>query len=481
MSKSMKLHIATVGRANVGKSTLFNLFCHKKIAIIDDQPGITRDRKQYTGNIGGLEFIAIDTAGWEDPSYIQQQLKSGNNEDEYLNAVKINNKRMKILMIEQTINAIVKADIVFFVIDGRAGIAVDDLEFANVIRKYNKPTLLLVNKSESKVKVNDPDLRKFGFGEPVYVSATHKLGFDDLYSRVTDLTSKLQPNEENAPQNLQNIKETTRISLSIVGRPNAGKSTLFNRLLGDNRAIVSEFAGTTRDCIDEDIEFLSQDDKKYNFTVIDTAGMRKKAKIQDKVEDYSLGQTITAIKRSNITILLMDAQTAFEKQDMAIAKIAINEGKAIMLVINKFDLVEDKAFFKKAVNECLESYFTDVPNIGLLYISALNDDNVNRLVDHIIKLYEDYTKIFTTGQLNKWLFHALESHSPPLASNGRRIRIKYITQVASRPPTFSLFSNIPENLPKSYIRYLTNSFANYFNLGGVPTRMKLNKGKNPYV
>ncbi len=457
--------IAIIGKPNVGKSTLFNRLCRKRLAIIDDKPGVTRDSKEYYANIADLEFIAIDTAGWEN---IVNETKT---------AWSYNTPSIKELVINQTIKAIEKADLLIFIVDGQNSITNDDLDFATLSRKVSKPVILVVNKSENKPKINLKELYQLGLGEPIYISAAHSLGFDELYNEI--INKNLIKLEEHPNENKSINKEEGKlgnISISIVGRPNVGKSTLFNKILGYERVLTSPEAGTTRDCITETIKF-----NDYNISMIDTAGMRKRAKIKDSIESSALGQSITSIRRANVIILVMDSQLAFEKQDLAIAKIAINEGKPIILVINKFDLVEKTKEFKKAAEESLENYLTDVYKPSIVYMSALKEHGVQELLSTIIKTFSNWSDNFGTGELNRWLKLVTTRHIPPLASNGRRIRIKYITQIATKPPTFNLFSNIPENLPNSYQRYLKNAFAEHFKLTSTPIRFVINKSANPYV
>lgn len=504
------LRIAIVGKTNVGKSTLFNKLCGKKLAIMDDKPGITRDRKEYVASIGNIHFIAVDTAGWENLDTYEHNLMNGrtHNGREHYDATKSNNKEMKKLMIEQTIIAVNSADFVLFVVDGKYGISSDDIEFADLIRKQGKRAILVVNKSESKINIDTRYIHKFGFGEPVYISAAHSMGFSDLYDAIFVVKKDLRffdkdTKEDNINANNVNFKnidaninvdtnvniddikidnivttdsDVDNIKIAIVGRPNAGKSTLFNKIIGYNRSIVYKDAGTTRDSINESVVF-----ENTKITLIDTAGMRRKAKVNDNIEHFSLGQTITAIKRANVVVLLMDAQNAFEKQDMAIANIAINEGKPLILVINKCDIIDNFDIFEEEVDKCLKVYFTDVHNIKLLYISAINGKNINQLLDTIKQTFNLWNVVFSTSELNKWLKNATEAHIPPLANNGKRIRIKYVIQKASKPPTFLLFANIPEDLPNSYKRYLNHSLCKYFELESIPVRIIMNKGANPYV
>jgi len=452
------LKVAIVGKPNVGKSSLFNKLCGRKFAIVHDQPGITRDRREYLANLGDISFIAVDTAGWEDeaPDALRRDACS------------------------QSLLGAQVADVIMFVVDGKWGLSTEDIEFAKRIRKLESGrVILVVNKSESTIVVDKNDLYKLGLGDPVYISVTQRLGFDSLYVAMQNILPQFEEGgsdimglDEAIPENGSKAK----IEIAFVGRPNVGKSTLFNQILGAERAIVSDIPGTTRDCISDSLKL---DDSCMEL--IDTAGIRKKAKVDGVIENYCVGQSITAIKRANVVVLVMDARTAFEKQDMAIARIVINEGKAIVLVINKIDLVEDVKLFKENAKRCLEAYFTDVCDIPVLYISALHNQNIQQLVRRIKDTFVLWGKECSTGELNRWLKIATESHSPPLSNNGRRIKIKYVTQVAKGPPTLCLFANIPEDLPRSYQRYLKRSFASHFLLSGIPVRFIFNKGSNPYA
>lgn len=481
MSSSIKANanlprIAIVGKPNVGKSSLFNSCCDRAFAIVDDMPGVTRDIKEHKGQIGDLSFIIIDTAGWENI-----HTKDSNNnilDEKNIDATKYNDSRMKKLMMEKTKKALDSADIILFVVDGKSGISADDLEFADVIRKANKPVILIINKAEAKVKIDDNDLYKLGFDDPIYMSVAHSLGFNELYDRIQNLHKEhTDNNRTNEIEEDNSDDENAPINLAIVGRPNAGKSTLFNCLAKDDISIISDSPGTTRDSIDRLIEINSA-----RFNIIDTAGIRKKHNIKDdnKIENAALGQSITAIRRSNVVILIMDVRNAFEKQDMAIAKIAVNEGKALILVMNKFDLVEDKTAFKEATESFMNRYFTDVYNIPVVYISAVNNTGINDLIKTIQESNNQWRTKFTTGKLNKWLQLATEKHPLPLSNKGRRIRMKYITQKSMKPPTFFLFSNVPGAIPPHYKRYLVNSFSEYFKLKGIPLRFLITKTKNPY-
>lgn len=507
----VQLKVAIVGKPNVGKSTFFNRLCSKKLSIVSPIPGITRDRKESNANIVDIKFTATDTAGWER----EQKLE------------------LKALMVQQTKIAIQEANLVMFVIDARQNINSDDIDFAKLIQKSSKQVLLIVNKCESKIVIDTNDIYALGFGEPVFISAEHGLGFDALYYALQNIIADHSINQplpdkqadvelaksdkhiltghakisdpisangitENATNNNYNISDQTldipqhkqesllpqelrdtdrsNILLAIVGRPNVGKSTIFNQILGFTRVITSAQAGTTRDSITYDI---SVDNNMVSL--IDTAGMRKKSKVHDNIESLSLGQTITAIRRAHIVALIVDATQAFENQDLSIAQLAIHEGKGVVIVVNKEDLVVNRKQLHDNINHITQKYFSEISNMPIVYTSAIHNHNIKSILKEVIALSKKWEQNFTTRKLNKWLKAALNYHLPPIAQNNRRIKLKYITQTASKPPTFSLFTNLPEEVPNHYTKYLINSLRNYLALSGIPIRLNFKKTLNPYI
>jgi GTPase len=441
--------IAIVGKPNVGKSTLFNRLCRRKLAIVTDKPGATRDRKEYAVEFGDLFFILMDTAGWEHEHQISQ-LKSS--------------------MMEQTKKSATDADIILFVVDGKSGLTNDDLEFTNLIRKMGKKTILIVNKSESKTVLETNELMKLGLGEATFISAEHGLGLDYLYYILTDAL------EEYRVQNDLAIEQPKdRLLLAIIGRPNAGKSTIFNKILGFERSIISPESGTTRDAIAHDIIFEST-----TVSLIDTAGLRKKSKVVEGIEKMSAGQTITAIRRANVVALVIDATQGLEQQDLAIAHMTINEGKGLILIFNKCDLIEDKKVLHDHVDYVIEHSLTDVLNIPILYTNALTGRNISNIIASAIKVQKSWSENISTSRLNKWLIDVTSAHAPSFASDGRAIKFKYITQIRSRPPTFKVFVNVPKAVTKQYLRYLNHELQRSFNFTGVPVRIICSVTENPY-
>ncbi len=452
--------ILLIGRPNVGKSTLFNRLCQKKIALVDDQAGVTRDIKMHQANLLGLEFIALDSAGWTSEEKIGLE------------------PRLQKIMSEKSEEALAIADILVLVLDGLDGVTLEDQFLAEKIRKTSKPTIILINKSEAgdkRMKILEKDLYSLGCGEGIFFSAMHAIGLDSFYERLLPLLD--QKEETEASRVLEE-----GIKISIVGRPNVGKSTLFNYLLGKSRALVSPLAGTTRDSISDTIE-LDLEDCKEKLLLIDTAGMRKKSRVVEGLEGRSLGQTITSIRRSNLVLLVMDATQPFEKQDLTIARIAINEGKALVFVVNKIDLLERDIRDQMAakLEEISYNYLESIEAIPVVYISASQGRYIKLLTEKILQSYEKWRREIPTGQLNKWLKDVTTSYKPPLMKSRKvPINIKYITQKASQPPTFLIFANI-KDIPTSYLRFLKRSLAKKFKLEGVPLRFFVKTTNNPYI
>lgn len=440
------LKFAIIGKTNVGKSTLFNRLCGRKLAITSPIAGVTRDRKEYPASLHDLNFLIIDTAGWENES--KTEIKS--------------------LMMEQTQAGIEDAQIILFTVDARACLSADDLDIAHLIRKHNKPTILIANKSESKITITSNELYSLGFGEPVFISAEHNLGFDALYGAIKELSeSDLLKTEE--------VGTAVDLFLAIAGRPNVGKSTIFNKLLGWDRNIVCDEAGTTRDAISYDIQFQGN-----NISLIDTAGMRKKSKVHEEVEGLSLAQTITAIRRSNVVALIMDVTQALEHQDLSIAQIAINEGKGLLLVFNKCDLSDELKIVQDDIRHFLEHTFKSISNIPVIYTTATEGRNVSRILSTALEIRAALMTKLTTGVLNQWLKNVTAKHTPPLTSSGRRLKLKYMTQTGIKPPTFRIFTNISD-VPGHYERYLENALRADFQLIGIPIRIQFKTTDNPYA
>ena len=445
----MVLKIAIIGRPNVGKSTLFNRLVGHKLAIVHDKPGVTRDRKEAPAKLRDLNLSIIDTAGFE-----------------YSTDDNIESR-----MFKQTSRAIDEADVCLFMTDARTGLHPFDETFADLVRQSQKPVILLVNKCEGKTQENSIfEAYKLGLGEPIAFSAEHGLGLDDLYSSLLeyekDEDTKEQENEENA---------TKPIQLAIVGRPNVGKSTLVNALLKDERMLTGPEAGITRDAITTKWEWNG---RKVNL--VDTAGLRKHSKITDSLEKMSAASTKHAAFMAQVVVLVLDADAVLDKQDLTIARQVIDEGRALVIAINKWDIAKRSEALQR-LNDKLQTSLTQVTGIPTVTISALKKEGLDKLMSAVFKVYDRWNMRIPTAPLNKWFIDVQEQNTPPLGKNKRRIKLKYITQAKTRPPSFYIFSSNPEGLPDSYLRYLVNSLRDTFNLGGVPIRITVRKSDNPYA
>ncbi len=452
-----RLKIAIVGRPNVGKSTLFNRLLikskslYKAKAIVHDMPGVTRDRKYAVGELGDIQFDLIDTPGLEEAA-------KGSIEYD---------------MTEQTIIAIKEADICMLVIDNLLGVTADDKHFANLIRKYSAKNILIVNKCEKNLQ-HDKDHFKLGFGEPVAISAEHGSGLIDLYELLIEICAeelKLYDEIQEQAQNNDYLK------IAIVGRPNAGKSTLINSLIAENRLLTGASAGITRESIEVHMEY-----KGNKYALIDTAGLRKRANVTKSLEKLSTSDTINSINFANTVALVLDASCPLESQDITIAQYVIENGRGLIIVINKWDLVKDEKSYIEEIDYQLSKTLPQVKDVPVVYLSALNNKNTTSLLDASMKIYELWNKRIPTSKLNQWLANAVEAHPLPINKKlGRRVKIKYLTQVGSRPPTFKLFANIPESITESYQKYLINDFRDYFNMPGIVIRLRFTKSENPYA
>lgn len=455
----MALKIAIIGRPNVGKSTLFNRLVGKKLAIVHDTPGVTRDRREGEGSIRDLSFTVIDTAGLEIGD--EGSIEFG--------------------MWEQTRKAVLEADLCLMMIDARAGVHPYDEHFADIIRKSEKPVILLANKCEGKAgEAGMFESYKLGLGDPVAISAEHGDGIWDLYyvlkEQEKDLFLDMQESEEPEEEFEEDAEDDNRpIQLAIVGRPNVGKSTLVNALVEDERMLTGDIAGLTRDSIAVDWEWQGK-----KIKLVDTAGLRRHSKVKDDLEKMSVANTKRAAFLAQVVVLVLDADAVLDKQDLTIARQVVEEGRALIIAINKWDAAADKNKVIKRLNDRLEASLTQVTGVPTVTISALKKNGLDKLMKEVFSIYKKWNTRIPTGKLNRWFEFATEKFPPPSGAHGKRIKLKYITQGKTRPPSFYIFSSNPEGLPDSYFRYLTNSLRDDFNLAGVPIRITTRKNENPY-
>jgi len=447
----MTVTVAIIGRPNVGKSTLFNRLVGKRLALVDDRPGVTRDRREGEARLGGLRFRVLDTAGLEDA------------EEGSLAA------RMTAMSEE----AIDEADVALFMIDARTGLTPEDEHFARLLRRKGKPVVVLANKAEGREgEAGVLEAWSLGLGDPIAFSAAHGVGLDDLHDRLLEMVPEEKWREPEADGEDTGEKP---LRLAIVGRPNAGKSTLINRLVGKERLLTGPEAGITRDAIAVDWQWQGRPVKLW-----DTAGMRKKAKVKEKLEKLSVADGLRAAKFAEVVVLLLDATEPLKKQDLAIADLIAREGRALVIAVNKWDLVKDKAGYRKELERAVDRLLPQIIGAPVVMLSARTGRNVDRLMPEVLGVYEVWNRRIPTAKLNQWLREVTERHPPP-APGGRRIKLRYITQPNARPPTFVIFSPRADELPDDYRRYLVKSLRESFDLWGVPIRLKLKSGENPYA
>jgi GTP-binding protein len=438
--------IAIVGRPNVGKSTLFNRLVGKKLALVDDLPGLTRDFREAPARLGPYDFRLLDTPGLEDA--VGETLEAG--------------------MRRQTELALAKADLALFVVDTRQGITALDRHFAEWLRRRNCPLVLVANKSEGKQgETGFMEAYELGLGEPIAVSAEHGDGMGDLEDAIAPFCRIEDEIDETDAQR--------RIHLAIVGRPNAGKSTLVNALLDQERVLTSDMPGTTRDAIAVDWMYEGQE-----FRLIDTAGLRRQGKISEAIEKMATVDTLRQIRLAQVVVLVVDANAVLDKQDLTIARHVIDEGRALVVAVNKWDAATDRAASLQRLSDRLEASFAQAKGIETVAISALKHQHLPDLMAAITRTYKIWDTRVSTAALNRFLEGMVEGNPPPLAA-GRSNKLRYMTQIKARPPTFALWLSRPEELPESYLRYLTNGLRTTFNMPGVPIRIMLRKSKNPFV
>jgi len=450
--------VAIVGRPNVGKSTLFNRLVGQRLALVDDTPGVTRDRREGEGKLGDLRFRIFDTAGFEEAG---AESLAG---------------RMR----AQTESAIADADAILFLVDARAGLLPDDKVFAQIVRKSGKRAIVVANKSEGKAGVSGAlEAYALGLGEPVSISAEHGEGLSELYDALREVLPREEEPEEDefaeeSVETEQADKPADTIRVAVVGRPNAGKSTLINKLIGEDRLVTGPEPGITRDSIEVPFEYFG-----HKFEILDTAGMRKRAKVQEKLEKLSVGDSLRSIRFADVVVLLLDATKPFEEQDLRIADLVVREGRALVIGMNKRDLAAPAMTMGKTLREEADHWLPQAKGMPIIAMSGMHGDGLDKLMKAVIETYRVWNKRVSTAVINRFLERALAQNPPPAVS-GARIKLRYMTQAKARPPTFILFGTRTDALPESYMRYLIHGVREAFEMPGVPIRFAFREPENPF-
>jgi GTP-binding protein len=448
----MAFTIALIGRPKVGKSTLFNRLVGQKLALVDDAPGVTRDRREGQARLGDLKFSVIDTAGLDEGG----------------------KGSLAARMREQTETAIAGADALVFMVDARSGVIPQDRVFADLVRKSGKPIIVVANKSEGRQgEAGVTEAFALGLGEPVAISAEHGEGIGDLYQALRAIAPASDEEDVDEAQDQPDTPHPIRVA--VVGRPNAGKSTLINRLLGEERLLTSPDAGTTRDAIAVDIDWQGK-----KFKLFDTAGLRRRSRVEEKLEKLSVADALRAIRFAEVVIVLMDAQGKFEEQDLRIVDLAEREGRAVVIAISKWDLVDRKPGAIGALHEEANRLLPQVRGVPLVAVSGFTGDGIDRLMQAVEQAYQVWNRRLPTAALNRWFEHAIQANPPPAVS-GRRLKLNYVTQPKARPPSFVIFCSRADAVPDAYKRYLVNSLRDEFDLPGTPVRITLREKSNPFA